>query len=98
MSKPNKPADGSKLLTLSCAERYAWKCVFSSEADKPSLYRDAGIGDLEGLGDLDADNDWDFTTWLRGDARPEEFSASREWCAAFTVADTASYNLKDTKW
>lgn len=82
----------------SCAERYAWNCVFSSEAEKLSLYRDAGIGDLEGLGDLDADSDWDFTTWLRGDPRPEEFSASKEWCAPLTVADTASYNIKDTEW
>ena len=36
--------------------------LFSSEAGKLSLYRDAGTGDLEGRGDLDKVQDCDLRT------------------------------------
>lgn len=74
--------------------------LFSSEAGKLSLYRDAGTGDLEGRGDLDKVRDCDLTTWPRGDPWPEEFSASKEWCATLPVLVADSWNVNDylMKW
>lgn len=66
--------------------------LFSSEADKFSLYLDVGTGDLEGLGDLGAKRDCDLPAWPRGDAW--EFSDSKEWCMAFAVLVVDSLSFK----